>query len=140
MGRGHRPQVAIGTGQVLLHRFYCRRSMVKFSVEVGRQFRDRRTASVDAPANRSGKVVPRGPPQPWPVSSSGSQAVAMAAIYLAAKLEECPRRARDVVNVAHYLAVTRQGLAYEPMDFYGAVWDAVPLTTLATLRSVADRC
>ena len=50
-----------------------------------------------------------------------TQSVAMAAIYLAAKLEECPRRARDVVTVGHYLAVTRQGLPYEPMDFYGTV-------------------
>ena len=45
----------------------------------------------------------------------------MGALYVAAKVEESPRRARDVVNVAHFLLTTRQGLAYEPMDFYGAV-------------------
>jgi hypothetical protein len=49
------------------------------------------------------------------------QATAVAAVYLAAKLEECPRRARDVINVAHYLAATRQGVPYEPMDLYGPV-------------------
>jgi len=50
-----------------------------------------------------------------------AQSVAMASIYLASKIDECPRRARDVVNVAHYISLTRQGLPYEPMDFYGGV-------------------
>lgn len=33
--------------------------------------------------------------------------IAMACIWLATKVEECPRRVRDVINVFHYLRLKR---------------------------------
>ena len=56
------------TGQVLLHRFYAKRSMVKFDV----------------------------------------RRVAATSVFLACKLEECPRKLRDVVNVFHEMSRRRE--------------------------------
>uniref|UniRef100_A0A672YP69 Uncharacterized protein n=1 Tax=Sphaeramia orbicularis TaxID=375764 RepID=A0A672YP69_9TELE len=61
------PQVAMGTGQVLFHRFFYSKSFVKHSFEI----------------------------------------VAMACINLASKIEEAPRRIRDVINVFHHLRQIR---------------------------------
>ena len=102
--------MAICTAQVLLHRFFYRRSMAKFSVEVCPA--EPVSDLEDAADRAAGRSAP---------ARADAQSVAMASIYLASKIEECPRRARDVVNVAHYIGVTRQGLPYEPMDVYGGV-------------------
>uniref|UniRef100_A0A6G3MHG4 Cyclin-L1 (Trinotate prediction) n=1 Tax=Henneguya salminicola TaxID=69463 RepID=A0A6G3MHG4_HENSL len=44
--------------------------------------------------------------------------LSMAAIFLAAKIEEHPRRARDVVNVFRYLKQKRLGREILPMEYF----------------------
>lgn len=45
----------------------------------------------------------------------------MGAIFLAAKLEEQPRRVRDVVNVFDYLRKAQDGVDTDPMEYYSQV-------------------
>uniref|UniRef100_A0A0X3NM32 Cyclin-L2 n=1 Tax=Schistocephalus solidus TaxID=70667 RepID=A0A0X3NM32_SCHSO len=39
----------------------------------------------------------------------------MASIFLAAKIEECPRRIRDVINVFHHIRQAREGRPFTPV-------------------------
>ena len=66
------------TGQVLLHRFYAKRSMVKFDV----------------------------------------RRVAATAVFLACKLEECPRKLRDVVNVFHRMSRRRERKPLTHLEYF----------------------
>ncbi|KAL4074637.1 cyclin-like protein [Scleroderma yunnanense] len=76
-------QVAVATAQILFHRFWFVTSMKQFSIGVSDTFH------------------------------SSSSDIGMGALYLASKLEECPVRMRDLINVydlllqrnAHALAV-----------------------------------
>ncbi|XP_020916976.1 cyclin-L1 [Exaiptasia diaphana] len=45
-----------------------------------------------------------------------AEVYAMACIFLAAKIEEAPRRIRDIINVFHYIKQKRNNSLY--MDFY----------------------
>ena len=69
-------QAVACTGQVLLHRFYAKRSLTKFDVE----------------------------------------RVAATMVFLACKLEECPRRLREVINVFHRMTCRRHHLGQEYED------------------------
>lgn len=44
----------------------------------------------------------------------------IAAIFLAAKIEECPRMVRDVINVSHHIKRKMLNKPDKPMDYYGS--------------------
>ena len=46
----------------------------------------------------------------------------MAAVFVAGKVEECIRRARDIVNVFHQLYCLIRGLPAHPIDYVGDVY------------------
>ncbi|XP_021295414.1 cyclin-L1-1 isoform X3 [Herrania umbratica] len=72
------PQAVMATGQVLFHRFYCKKSFARFDVKI----------------------------------------VAASALWLATKLEESPRRARQVIIVFHRMECRRENLPLEHLDLY----------------------
>ncbi|KAL3143954.1 hypothetical protein ABBQ32_003767 [Trebouxia sp. C0010 RCD-2024] len=78
------PQAVMATGQVLLHRFYCKVSLVAHDVKKA----------------------------------------AMACVWLATKLEENPRRMRELLAVFYRLDRRRQGKPnLPPLDVYGATFE-----------------
>src|SRR5882762_8525911 len=72
-----RKQVAVATAQILFHRFWFVTSMKQFGIGV------RRAVHI-IPITTLTLIV---------------QDVGMGALYLASKLEECPLRMRDLINV-----------------------------------------
>ncbi|PSS26699.1 Cyclin-L1-1 like [Actinidia chinensis var. chinensis] len=70
------PQAVMATGQVLLHRFYCKKSFTRFNVK----------------------------------------RVAASCVWLASKLEESPRKARQVLTVFHRMECRRENLPVEHLD------------------------
>ncbi|KAJ8529445.1 hypothetical protein K7X08_036280 [Anisodus acutangulus] len=70
------PQAVMATGQVLFHRFYCKKSFVRFNVK----------------------------------------RVAASCVWLASKLEENPRKARQVLIVFHRMECRRENLPIEHLD------------------------
>ncbi|KAL9151958.1 hypothetical protein ABFS82_11G086100 [Erythranthe guttata] len=72
------PQAVMATGQVLLHRFYCKKSFVRFNVK----------------------------------------RVAASCVWLASKLEESPRKARQVLIVFHRMECRRENLPIEHLDTF----------------------
>ena len=73
------------TGQVLLHRFYAKRSMVKFDV----------------------------------------RRVAATSVFLACKLEECPRKLRDVVNVFHRMSRRREKKPLTHLEYFSKRYEDI---------------
>lgn len=69
------PQAVMATGQVLFHRFYCKKSFARFNVK----------------------------------------RVAASCVWLASKLEESPRKARQIVLVFHRMECRRENL---PLEFF----------------------
>ncbi|KAK7269278.1 hypothetical protein RIF29_22000 [Crotalaria pallida] len=72
------PQAVMATGQVLFHRFYCKKSFARFNVKK----------------------------------------VAASCVWLASKLEESTRKARQVIIVFHRMECRRENLAMEQLDLY----------------------
>ncbi|OMO81189.1 hypothetical protein COLO4_23726 [Corchorus olitorius] len=72
------PQAVMATGQVLFHRFYCKKSFARFDAKI----------------------------------------VAASSLWLASKLEESPRRARQVIIVFHRMECRRENLPLEHLDLY----------------------
>ncbi|URE35612.1 Cyclin, N-terminal domain [Musa troglodytarum] len=70
------PQAVMATGQVLFHRFYCKKSFARFSVK----------------------------------------RVAASCVWLASKLEECPKKAKHVIIVFHRMECRRENLPVELLD------------------------
>ncbi|XAR52532.1 hypothetical protein NMG60_11020662 [Bertholletia excelsa] len=70
------PQAVMATGQVLFHRFYCKKSFARFNVK----------------------------------------RVAASCVWLASKLEESPRKARQVLIVFHRMECRRENLPIEHLD------------------------
>nr|XP_009412076.1 PREDICTED: cyclin-L1-1 isoform X2 [Musa acuminata subsp. malaccensis] len=70
------PQAVMATGQVLFHRFYCKKSFARFSVK----------------------------------------RVAASCVWLASKLEECPKKAKHVIIVFHRMECRRESLPVELLD------------------------
>ncbi|KAI3470544.1 hypothetical protein Pfo_027207 [Paulownia fortunei] len=70
------PQAVVATGQVLFHRFYCKKSFARFNVK----------------------------------------RVAASCVWLASKLEESPRKARQVLIVFHRMECRRENLPIEHLD------------------------
>ena len=122
------PQVVAVTAQVLVQRFYCKRSLKKFDVTVGAAAgalpRARRRCPsrplVAALACELARLHPASPlPRPAP------QHVAMAAFWLACKLEEVieidnPQRLslRAVIQVVDRIVRRRDGRSLAIMDPY----------------------
>ncbi|XP_078440037.1 arginine-rich cyclin 1 [Wolffia australiana] len=72
------PQAVMATGQVLFHRFYCKKSFARFGVK----------------------------------------RVAASCVWLASKLEECPRKAKHVIIVFHRMECRRENLPIEHFDVF----------------------
>ncbi|KAL3829996.1 hypothetical protein ACJIZ3_018798 [Penstemon smallii] len=70
------PQAVMATGQVLFHRFFCKKSFARFNVK----------------------------------------RVAASCVWLASKLEESPRKARQVLIVFHRMECRRENLPIEHLD------------------------
>ncbi|XP_019187832.1 PREDICTED: uncharacterized protein LOC109182188 isoform X2 [Ipomoea nil] len=70
------PQAVMATGQVLFHRFYCKKSFSHFNVKI----------------------------------------VAASCVWLASKLEHCPRKAGRVLIVFHRMECRRENLPIEHLD------------------------
>ena len=88
------------TGQVLLHRFYCKHSMIDYDVKVRcclllRIYVRQACCCLSFAACRLWRTVR------WPstVTCPAAQRVAIAATWLASKLEEAPKKFRDVLMV-----------------------------------------
>ncbi|KAK4493032.1 hypothetical protein RD792_018152, partial [Penstemon davidsonii] len=72
------PQAVMATGQVLFHRFYCKKSFARFNVK----------------------------------------RVAASCVWLASKLEESPRKTRQVLIVFHRMECRRENLPIEQWDTF----------------------
>lgn len=114
--------MAVATAQIIYHRFWYTSSMKQFSIGV------------------SSLLSPHAP------SQTPRQDVGMGALYLASKLEECPLRIRDLVNVydllaqrtAHTLAARQDPFAHAPMSYFGNTFydlkDAVVVAEMHILK------
>eukprot|EP00850_Spirogloea_muscicola_P009143 SM000050S17068 [mRNA] locus=s50:757989:760403:- [translate_table: standard] len=89
-----RPQAVMATGQVLFHRFYCKKSFKRFNVK----------------------------------------RVAASCIWLAAKLEESPRRIRDVVNVFYRVDLRRHNLPLVLLEPLSKQYDEMKTDLIRTER------
>ncbi|KAJ3078585.1 hypothetical protein HK102_004384 [Quaeritorhiza haematococci] len=49
----------------------------------------------------------------------GIRDVVMGSIFLASKIEECPRKIRDIINVFDYLISYYRGIPYKPLEYSG---------------------
>lgn len=62
--------------------------------------------------------------------------VAMAALFLAAKVEEVPRRMRDILNVTYHLKLRRQGKADRPLVLGGSLYTRWKVELIKTERFI----
>ncbi|XP_057541219.1 cyclin-L1-1 isoform X2 [Amaranthus tricolor] len=88
------PQAVMATGQVLLHRFYCKKSFVRFNVK----------------------------------------RVAASCVWLASKLEESPRKARQVLIVFHRMECRRENLPIEHLDLCSKKYSELKMDLIRTER------
>ncbi|CAG8595476.1 5548_t:CDS:2 [Paraglomus brasilianum] len=51
--------------------------------------------------------------------------IGMGALFLAAKVQESPRKIRDLINVYHWLISKYQNTVYEPMEYFGTEFYAM---------------
>ncbi|KAK9691832.1 hypothetical protein RND81_09G222900 [Saponaria officinalis] len=88
------PQAVMATGQVLFHRFYCKKSLARFDVK----------------------------------------RVAASCVWLASKLEESPRRAKQVLIVFHRMECRRENLSIEPLDVFSKKYADLKVELIRTER------
>ncbi|XP_028780830.1 cyclin-L1-1 isoform X3 [Neltuma alba] len=91
-----RPQAVMATGQVLFHRFYCKKSFARFNVKK----------------------------------------VAASCVWLASKLEESPRKARQVIIVFHRMECRREKLPIEHLDLYSKKYVDLKMELSRTERHI----
>ncbi|KAJ0245077.1 hypothetical protein HA466_0185660 [Hirschfeldia incana] len=90
------PQGVIATGQVLFHRFYCKKSLAKFDVKI----------------------------------------VAASCVWLASKLEENPKKARQVIIVFHRMECRRKNLPLEHLELFSKKYFELKVELSRTERHV----
>ncbi|AES97492.1 putative cyclin L/T [Medicago truncatula] len=90
------PQAVMATGQVLFHRFYCKKSFARFNVKK----------------------------------------VAASCVWLASKLEENPRKARQVLIIFHRMECRRENLPVEYLDFYSKKYVNLKMELSRTERHI----
>lgn len=90
------PQAVMATGQVLFHRFYCKRSFARFDVKI----------------------------------------VAASSVWLASKLEENPRKARQVIIVFHRMECRREVLPIEHLDLFSKKFSELKVEVSRTERHI----
>ncbi|KAL8140386.1 hypothetical protein V2J09_006407 [Rumex salicifolius] len=88
------PQAAMATGQVLFHRFFCKKSFGRFDVK----------------------------------------RVAASCIWLASKLEECPKKARHVIIVLHRMECRRENLPIGHLDLFSKKYSELKMDLIRTER------
>ncbi|BFI10117.1 cyclin L [Marchantia polymorpha subsp. ruderalis] len=88
------PQAVMATGQVLFHRFYCKKSFARFNVK----------------------------------------RVGASCLWLAAKLEESPRKIRDVLNVFHRMERRRENLPLDLLDHFSKKYEEMKTDLITTER------
>ncbi|KAH9605093.1 hypothetical protein KSS87_016020 [Heliosperma pusillum] len=84
----------MATGQVLFHRFYCKKSFARFD----------------------------------------AKRVAASCVWLASKLEESPRRAKQVIIVFHRMECRRENLSIEPLDLISKKYADLKVELIRTER------
>ncbi|XP_057961067.1 cyclin-L1-1 isoform X2 [Malania oleifera] len=89
-----RPQAVMATGQVLFHRFYCKKSFARFNVK----------------------------------------RIAASCVWLASKLEESPRKARQVLIVFHRMECRRENLPIEHLDPFSKKYSELKADLIRTER------
>ncbi|KAH1229714.1 Cyclin-L1-1 [Glycine max] len=90
------PQAVMATGQVLFHRFYCKKSFARFNVKK----------------------------------------VAASCVWLASKLEENPRKARQVIIVFHRMECRREDFPMEHLDLYSKKYVDLKMELSRTERHI----
>ncbi|XP_006294176.2 cyclin-L1-1 [Capsella rubella] len=90
------PQAVMATGQVLFHRFYCKKSLAKFDVKI----------------------------------------VAASCVWLASKLEENPKKARQVIIVFHRMECRRENLPLDHLDMYSKKFSELKVELSRTERHI----
>ncbi|ESQ34161.1 hypothetical protein EUTSA_v10007728mg [Eutrema salsugineum] len=86
----------MATGQVLFHRFYCKKSLAKFDVKI----------------------------------------VAASCVWLASKLEENPKKARQVIIVFHRMECRRENLPLDHLDLYSKKFSELKVELSRTERHI----
>ncbi|GAV71407.1 Cyclin_N domain-containing protein [Cephalotus follicularis] len=89
-------QAVMATGQVLFHRFYCKKSFARFDVKI----------------------------------------VAASCLWLASKLEESPRKARQVILVFHRIECRRENLPIEHLDLFSKKFSDLRIELSRTERHI----
>ncbi|QCE07383.1 cyclin T [Vigna unguiculata] len=92
------PQSVMATGQVLFHRFYCKKSFARFNVKK----------------------------------------VAASCVWLASKLEENPRKARQVIIVFHEMECRRENFPREHLDLYSKKYVDLRMELSRTERHILN--
>lgn len=90
------PQAVMATGQVLFHRFYCKKSFARFNVKK----------------------------------------VAASCVWLASKLEENPRKARQVIIVFHRMECRRENFPMEHLDLFSKKYVDLKMELSRTERHI----
>ncbi|XP_027186311.1 cyclin-L1-1-like isoform X2 [Cicer arietinum] len=90
------PQAVMATGQVLFHRFYCKKSFARFNVKK----------------------------------------VAASCVWLASKLEENTRKARQVLIMFHWMECRRENLSMEHLDLYSKKYVELKMELSRTERHI----
>merc|ERR1740117_1008167 len=62
--------------------------------------------------------------------------VAMGALFLATKVEECPRKVRDVINVFSHLEQLRTNVTPVPMDIYSSRYNTLKERLIRAEREI----
>ncbi|KAK2372112.1 Cyclin-L1-1 [Trifolium repens] len=90
------PQAVMATGQVLFHRFYCKKSFARFNVKK----------------------------------------VAASCVWLASKLEENTRKARQVLIIFHRMECRRENLPIDHLDLYSKKYADLKMELSRTERHI----
>lgn len=96
------PQAVTATGQVLLHRFYCKVSLKEHDIKVGQA-----PGMIYTRVNFTNTDI---------LGCLCLQKAAMACTWLATKLEEAPRVIKQILSVFYRLDRRRQGKSLPPLD------------------------